>query len=55
MDPYMSDFEYYLAILAALVVGIFLIKKITGCICRIVITLLLLALLAYIGYRLGYI
>ena len=38
-----------MALLAALVIGVFLIKKITGCIFRIVIAVIMLAI-----YRVGF-
>ncbi len=47
------EFEYYIGLLAALVIGIILIKKITGCIFRIVTTVIMLAILGYILYKLG--
>lgn len=50
----MENFEYYLLMLAALVVAVLLIKKITGCIFRIVVTLVLLGVLGYILHQLGY-
>ena len=50
----MENFEYYLLMLAALVVAVLLIKKITGCIFRIVVTLVLLGVLGYILHLLGY-
>lgn len=39
----MENIQYFMALLAVLVIGVFLIKKITGCIFRIVITLAILA------------
>lgn len=50
----MENFEYYLVMVAALVVGVILIKKITGCIFRIVTTLIIVAVFGYIMYKLGY-
>ena len=50
----MENFEYYLLMLTALVVAVLLIKKITGCIFRIVVTLVLLGVLGYILHLLGY-
>ena len=50
----MENFEYYLLMLAALVVAVLLIKKITGCIFRIVVTLVLLGVLGYFLHLLGY-
>ena len=41
----MNDFSYYVAALIVLIVGIMLIKMITGCILRVIIGLALLAYL----------
>lgn len=51
----MVNFEYYLGILAVIVIGIIAIKKITGCIFRIIVTVVILAVLAYALHLLGYI
>ena len=51
----MEEFKYYLMILTALVVGIFLIRKGVHCLFRIIITVVFLAVLAYSLYKLGYI
>ena len=40
----MENIQYFMALLAVLVIGVFLIKKITGCIFRIVIA----------NYRVGF-
>ena len=45
----MANIQYFMALLAALVIGVFLIKKITGCIFRIVIAVIMLAI-----YRVGF-
>ncbi|QUB44606.1 hypothetical protein J4856_01105 [Prevotella scopos JCM 17725] len=42
----MENLEYFIGLLAILVIGIFLIKKITGCIFRIIIAVIVLV----VGY-----
>lgn len=44
----MNDFLLYVCGLFALVVGFLIIKKITGCIIKTVIALVLLAIIGYI-------
>ena len=51
----MENIGYYIAMLVALIVGIFLIKKIAGCFFRIVIVAIMLAVFAYALHYLGYI
>ena len=43
----MENIQYFMALLAALVIGVFLIKKITGCIFRIVIAVIILAIMGW--------
>lgn len=43
----MENIQYFMALLAALVIGVFLIKKITGCIFRIVIAVIMLAIMGW--------
>ena len=43
----MENIQYFMALLAALVVGVFLIKKITGCIFRIAIAVIMLAIMGW--------
>ena len=43
----MENIQYFMALLAALVVGVFLIKKITVCIFRIVIAVIMLAIIGW--------
>ncbi|MBF1422639.1 MAG: hypothetical protein HXN40_03505 [Prevotella histicola] len=43
----MANIQYFMALLAALVIGVFLIKKITGCIFRIVIAVIMLAIIGW--------
>ncbi|MCI6233750.1 MAG: hypothetical protein MR627_01400 [Prevotella sp.] len=49
----MENFEYYIIAIAVIIAGVFIIKKITGCMIRLVITLIVLGLLAYVGYKTG--
>lgn len=44
----MANIQYFMALLAALVIGVFLIKKITGCIFRIVIAVIMLAIIGWV-------
>lgn len=44
----MENIQYFMALLAALVIGVFLIKKITGCIFRIVIAVIMLAIIGWV-------
>ena len=50
----MEDLQYYIGIIAVIVVGVFIIKKVTGCIIRIITTVVALAVLAYLLNALGY-
>ena len=43
----MENIQYFMALLAALVIGVFLIKKITGCIFRIIIAVIMLAIIGW--------
>ena len=43
----MENIQYFMALLAVLVVGVFLIKKITGGIFRIVIAVIMLAIIGW--------
>ncbi len=43
----MENIQYFMVLLAALVIGVFLIKKITGCIFRIVIAVIMLAIIGW--------
>ncbi len=52
----MEEYSYYLYALAILIIGLIILKKVAGCIVRIVVTLALLAILAviyYIGFYQG--
>lgn len=43
----MANIQYFMALLAVLVIGVFLIKKITGCIFWIVIAVIMLAIIGW--------
>ncbi|EFA43585.1 hypothetical protein HMPREF0645_1955 [Hallella bergensis DSM 17361] len=45
-----TGFTYYLFILAAIVVGIVILKKITSCLFRIICLAVIVAVLAYIYF-----
>lgn len=45
-----NTFTYYIVCILAVIIGIFVIKKITGCIIKIVIFLAIIAVLAAIYY-----
>ena len=47
----MTNFSYFLFVLIAIIVGVIVVKKITGCMIRLVIVCILVGLLAYIYYR----
>ena len=52
----MEDYSYYIYALAIIIIGLIILKKVAGCIVRIVITLAILAILAaiyYIGFYQG--
>ena len=51
----MENFGYHIAILVALIIGIFLIKKAAGCVFRIIIAVILLGVLGYLLHMLGYV
>lgn len=45
-----SDFAYFVFCLVAVVVGLFIMKKITGCIIRTIVVVVVVALLAAIYF-----
>uniref|UniRef100_A0AB33JGK1 Sulfate transporter n=4 Tax=unclassified Prevotella TaxID=2638335 RepID=A0AB33JGK1_9BACT len=45
-----STFTYYIYVLAAIIIGFFVIKKITGCLIKAIITIALIAILAAIYF-----
>lgn len=44
----MTDITYYIAVLLLIIIGVFLIKKVAGCIIKIIITVVLIAICAII-------
>ncbi|MGG6545621.1 UNVERIFIED_CONTAM: hypothetical protein NY100_09385 [Prevotella sp. 15_C9] len=51
----MANLEYYIGVILVIVACAFLIKKVAGCIFRIVIAVIALAIIAYFLRSLGYI
>ena len=51
----MEQLQYYIGILAVIVIGIFVIKKVASCLIRVVVTLFLLAILGILCSVLGWI
>ncbi|MCQ2255673.1 MAG: hypothetical protein MJZ29_09255 [Bacteroidaceae bacterium] len=45
-----EDIVYYLYMLALIIVGFFIVKKVASCLIRIVVTVAILAICAYIYY-----
>ncbi len=45
-----TDFTYYIYVLIAFIVGVFVIKKVASCLVRLVITLVLVAAMGAIYY-----
>lgn len=49
------NYELYIALLVAIVIGVILIKKVASCLFRIVVGIILLGILGYALHYLGYI
>lgn len=49
----MENLQYYIALIVVIALGAFIVKKVTGCVIRIIITIIALALLTGILYQLG--
>lgn len=49
----MENFEYFIALLLLLVVGVLVIKKVTGCIIRLVVGLVMVAIVVWLLSLLG--
>lgn len=45
-----TDFSFYILILVAIVAGIVVIKKVTGCIFRLVTLLIIIGILAFVYF-----
>ena len=46
----MDNIGYYVAMLAAIIIAFLIIKRVVSCMIRTVVTLVLIAILAYIYY-----
>lgn len=51
----MEQIQYYIGILAVVVIGIFILKKVASCLIRTVVTLVLLVVLVSLCYALGWV
>lgn len=51
----MEQLQYYIGILAVIVIGIFIIKKVASCLIRTIVTLILLVILGILCSVLGWI
>lgn len=49
----MENFEYYIGLIILLVIGVIVIKKVTSCLFRIIVGLLMLAALAWGAHQMG--
>lgn len=49
------NYELYIALLVAIVIGVILIKKVASCLFRFVVGIILLGILGYALHYLGYI
>lgn len=47
----MENFIYYAVALLMIIIGIVVLKKVAGCLFRTVVTIVLLAILAYLYYK----
>ena len=45
-----SNFTYYIIVLLAIVVGIVIVKKVTGCLFRIISMLIVIGILAFLYF-----
>ena len=46
----MSSLSYFILVLVAIIIGVVVIKKVTGCLIRFVVVSVLLAILAYLYF-----
>ena len=46
----MSSLSYFILVLVAIIIGVVVIKKFTGCLIRFVVVSVLLAILAYLYF-----
>jgi len=47
----MENFTFYIVAIIAIIVGIFLIKKFVGCLVRSAITLIIIAIIAFLYWN----
>ena len=46
----MSSLSYFILVLVAIIIGVVVIKKVTGCLIHLVVVSVLLAILAYLYF-----
>lgn len=46
----MSSLSYFIFVLVAIIIGVVVIKKVTGCLIRLVVVSVLLGILAYLYF-----
>ena len=46
----MSSLSYFIFVLVAIIIGVVVVKKVTGCLIRLVVVSMLLAILAYLYF-----
>ncbi len=46
----MSSLSYFIFVLVAIIIGVVVVKKVTGCVIRLVVVMVLLAILAYLYF-----
>lgn len=47
----MENFMHYIALLLIIIVGFFVVKRVAGCMLRTVVTLILMAVLAFLYFK----
>ncbi len=46
----MENFKYYIILLAMIIIGFLVVKRLAGCVIRTIVTLILVAVLAVLYY-----
>lgn len=46
----MDNFKYYIILLAIIIIGFLVVKRLAGCVIRTIVTLILVAVLAVLYY-----
>lgn len=46
----MDNFKYYIILLAMIIIGFLVVKRLAGCVIRTIVTLILVAVLAVLYY-----